>query len=140
MPKYKEEVAKIYTRAEMIVINNPLPSSGLNKSMRFNEETAVIHDDGTVTSQAGVPDSWLSQELTAENQTEKFDLVDSDDKVTGTATFAEVHAMLRSLYKYVAKKRDDAPPPADDPVPLPEGVESVLDMNSSETEESGGGE
>ena len=140
MPKYKEEVAKIYTRAEMIVINNPLPSSGLNKSMRFNEETAVIHDDGTVTSQAGVPDSWLSQELTADNQTEKFDLVDSDDNVTGTATFAEVHAMLRSLYKYVAKKRDDAPPPADDPIPLPEGVESVLDMNSSETEESSGGE
>ena len=140
MPKYKEEVAKIYTRAEMIVINNPLPSSGLNKSMRFNEETAVIHDDGTVTSQAGVPDSWLSQELTADNQTEKFDLVDSDDKVTGTATFAEVYAMLRSLYKYVAKKRDDAPAPSDPAIPLPEGVESVLDKDPPEAEESGGGE
>ena len=137
MPKYKEEAARIYTRAEMIVINNPLPSSGLNPSMRFNEETAVIHDDGTVTSQAGVPDSWLSQELTADNQAEQFDLVDSDDNVTGTATFADVHAMMRSLYKYVAKKRDDAPAPSDPAVPLPEGVESVLDMGS---EESGGGQ
>ena len=27
MPKYKEKSARIYTRAEMIVINNPLPSS-----------------------------------------------------------------------------------------------------------------
>ncbi|MAK71170.1 MAG: hypothetical protein CMF19_03865, partial [Idiomarinaceae bacterium] len=81
--------------------------------------------------------SWLSQELTADNQAEQFDLVDSDDNVTGTATFAEVHAMLRSLYKYVAKKRDDAPAPSDPPVPLPEGVESVLDMGS---EESDGGQ
>ena len=140
MPKYKEETAKIYTRAEMIVINNPLPSSGLNPSMRFNEETAIIHEDGTATSQAGVPNSWLSEELTDDNLTEQFNLVDSEDNVTGTATFAEVHAMLRSLYKYVAKKRDDAPAPNDAAIPLPEGVESVLDMNPPEAEESGGGE
>ena len=134
MPKYKEETATIYTRAEMIVINNPLPSSGLNPSMRFNEETAVIHEDGTITSQSAIPNNWLSEELTEHNANEQFNLVDANDNVTGSATFSEVHAMLRSLYKHVAAKRDAAPPPADAPIPMPEGVVSALDMDPPEAE------
>ena len=119
MAKYKEETARLYTRAETIIVNNPLPSTGLNPSLRFNEELACIHADGTVTSQ-GPTDKWIVEELTTSNRSEQFDLVDADDKVTGKATFADVHTMLRSLYKYCAVKRDNAPAPSDPAVDLPE--------------------
>ena len=132
MAKYKEETATVYRRAEMIIINNPLPSSGLNPSMRFNEETAMIHADETVTSQGPVPNSWLVEELTSDNLNEEFNVVDSNDKITGRATFGDVHAMLRSLYKYVATKRDNAPPPNDPAVGNPEGVEFVIDNPPTE--------
>ena len=119
MAKYKEETARLYTRAETIIVNNPLPSTGLNPSLRFNEELACIHEDGTVTSQ-GSTDGWVVEELTSDNLNEQFNLVDADDNVTGTATFADVHAMLRSLYKYSSVKRDNAPAPNDPAVDLPE--------------------
>lgn len=119
MSKYKEESKTVYTRAESIIVNNCLPSQGLNPSLRFNEEYAVINGDGTIVS-LGPTGTYVIEELKDSNLSEQFDLLDSDDNVTGTATYADVHAMLRSLYKYCSVKRDSAPEPNDPALDLPD--------------------
>ena len=108
MSKYKEESKIVYTRAESIIINNCLPSGGLNPSLRFNEEYAIVNSDGTIVS-LGPTGTYVMEELTSENTTEEFNLLDADDNITGAATFADVQIMLRSLYKYASVKRDNAP-------------------------------
>ena len=118
MSKYKEESKTIYTRAESIIINNCLPSGGINPSLRFNEEYAIVNADGTIVS-LGPTGTYVMEELTSENTTEEFNLLDTNDNVTGTATFADVHIMLRSLYKYASVKRDNTPIIPDDPIELP---------------------
>lgn len=118
MPKYKEENKIVYTRAESIIINNCLPSGGLNPSLRFNEEYAIVNEDGTIVS-LGPTGTYVMEELTSENTTEEFNLLDADDNITGTATFADVHIMLRSLYKYASVKRDNTPIIPEDPIELP---------------------
>lgn len=118
MSKYKEESKIVYTRAESIIINNCLPSGGLNPSLRFNEEYAVVNADGTIVS-LGPTGTYVMEELTSENTTEEFNLLDADDNITGTATFADVHIMLRSLYKYASVKRDNTPIIPEDPIELP---------------------
>jgi hypothetical protein len=118
MSKYKEESKTIYTRAESIIINNCLPSGGLNPSLRFNEEYAIVNADGTIVS-LGPTGTYVMEELTSENTAEEFNLLDANDNVTGTATFADVQIMLRSLYKYASVKRDNTPVIPDEPVELP---------------------
>lgn len=118
MSKYKEESKTIYTRAESIIINNCLPSGGINPSLRFNEEYAIVNADGTIVS-LGPTGTYVMEELTSENTTEEFNLLDTNDNVTGTATFADVHIMLRSLYKYASVKRDNTPIIPEDPIELP---------------------
>ena len=118
MSKYKEESKTIYTRAESIIINNCLPSGGINPSLRFNEEYAIVNADGTIVS-LGPTGTYVMEELTSENTTEEFNLLDANDNVTGTATFADVHIMLRSLYKYASVKRDNTPIIPEDPIELP---------------------
>jgi len=106
--KYKEETKRLYTRAETIVVNNPLASEGIKPSLRFNEELASINEDGTITSQ-GPTNTYIMEELNSATSGEEFNLVDLDDNITGTATYADVYIMLRSLYKYASVKRDTAP-------------------------------
>lgn len=118
MSKYKEESKTIYTRAESIIINNCLPSGGLNPSLRFNEEYAIVNADGTIVS-LGPTGTYVMEELTSENLTEQFNLLDAADNITGTATFADVQIMLRSLYKYASVKRDNTPVVPDEPIELP---------------------
>lgn len=118
MSKYKEESKTIYTRAESIIINNCLPSGGVNPSLRFNEEYAIVNADGTIVS-LGPTGTYVMEELTSENTTEEFNLLDANDNITGTATFADVHIMLRSLYKYASVKRDNTPIIPEDPIELP---------------------
>lgn len=117
--RYKEESKSVYMRAESLVINNCLPSSGLKPSLRFNEEWAVVNSDETIVS-LGPTGTYVVEELNDANLDEQFDLLDSDDNVTGTATFSDVHAMLRSLYKHCSVKRDNAPQPNDPAVDLPD--------------------
>jgi len=116
--RYKQETKVIYTRAESIVINNCLPADGLNPSMRFNEEYALVNTDGTITS-LGPAGTFITEEFCQDNANTEFNLVDSDDNVVGTATYADVHQMLRSLYKYVSVRRDNTPIIPDDPIELP---------------------
>ena len=117
--RYKEESKSVYMRAESLVINNCLPSSGLKPSLRFNEEWAVVNSDETIVS-LGPTGTYVVEELNDANLGEQFDLQDSDGNVTGSATFSDVYIMLRSLYKYCSAKRDAAPAPDDPPEGLPD--------------------
>lgn len=116
--RYKQETKVIYTRAESIVVNNCLPANGLNPSMRFNEEYALVNEDGTITS-LGPAGTFIAEEFCQDNANTEFNLVDSDDNIVGTATYADVHQMLRSLYKYVSIRRDNTPIILEDPIDLP---------------------
>ena len=51
---------------------------------------------------------------------EPFDVAVNGEFYEGTATFSDVHAMLRSLYKHCSVKRDNAPQPNDPAVDLPD--------------------
>lgn len=138
MAKYKEESKTVYTRAESIIINNCLPSQGLNPSLRFNEEWAVVHGDGTIVS-LGPTGTYVIEELNDSNLSEEFNLLDADENVTGTATFSDVHAMLRSLYKYCSVKRDNAPAPDDPPEDLPDDWPTMnIDQPEPEPAPDGG--
>ena len=123
---YKEETVAVYTRASDIIINNPLPSSGLNPQIRFNEERAVKDPDGTLRQIGGMI-GQCGIEMTADIATASFPLVHPElDVVLGEATYQDLQVMLYSLYLHATDLRDNAP--ADEAIPLPEGVESVLDQ------------
>jgi len=131
--RYKQENKAIYTRAESIIVNNCLPSTGLNPSMRFNEEYAIVNEDETIVS-LGPTHTYVMEEFSSTNTDEEFNLLDSDDNVVGTATYADVHRMLRSLYKYAAVKRDNTPVVPDDPIDLPEDAPVMnIDRPSANT-------
>lgn len=131
--RYKQENKAIYTRAESIMVNNCLPSGGLNPSMRFNEEYAIVNEDGTIVS-LGPTGTYVMEEFSSENASEEFNLLDSDDNIVGTATYADVHQILRSLYKYASVKRDNHVEIPVDPVDLPpEWPTMNIDQQSANT-------
>ena len=126
---YKEETVAVYTRASDIMINNPLPSSGLSPQIRFNEERAVKDPDGTLRQIGGMI-GQCGLEMTAENATTPFPLMHPELNVQiGEATYQDLQVLLYSLYIHATELRDNAP--ADEPIPLPEGVESALDMGDA---------
>ena len=123
---YKEETVAVYTRASDIIINNPLPSSGLPPAIRFNEERAVVGPDGVPVSMSGLV-GVCGMDLTIDNGNNKFPLLHPEtDAVIGEASYLDVSVMLYSLYAHATHLRDTAEP--DEAIPLPEGVTSVLDM------------
>lgn len=124
---YKEETVAVYTRASDIVINNPLPSSGVAPNIRFNEELAVKEPDGTVRQMNGYA-GMCSLEMTDDNATASFPLIHPElDVEIGEATYQDLQVMLYSLYIHVTDLRDNPPvsegPDADDLAPFSsEGV------------------
>lgn len=122
---YKEETVAVYTRASDIMINNPLPSSGLPPQIRFNEERAVISPDGGLRSLGGFH-GVCGMELTHDNGNNKFPLLNPETgEVIGESSYLDVQVLLYSLYKHATHLRDTAP--ADDPVNMtPEGGPTPL--------------
>lgn len=124
---YKEETVAVYTRASDIIINNPLPSSGLVPHIRFNEELAVKEPDGTLRQMNGYVGMCLL-EMTNDNATDPFPLIHPEMGVEiGEATYQDLQVMLYSLYRHATDLRDNPlvseGPDADDLAPFDvEGV------------------
>jgi len=104
MANYKESSVSgtQYTRCKRIILEAP---KGGTPSASFIEEDVIPTSNGEVRVQSGV----LSEAMT--NPNEVFDLKNPvDDSVIGQATYAQVYAMIYSLHRYVAGKRDAANP------------------------------
>lgn len=123
---YKEESLSTYTRASDVIINNPLPSSGLMPYIRFNEEMAIKQADGTLQSIGGMY-GHCGLDMTPENATQPFDLRHPEtDEVIGSATYLDLQVMLYSLYRQATELRDSEV--HNDPaIPVPLGVTTLLD-------------
>lgn len=116
---YREEEAKVYTRASDILINNPLPESGLVPQIRFNEEFVVTRGEESIPQG---PSGACFLQLTPETAGTEFNLLHPvTDEVIGTATYQDLQVLLYSLYLHAAELRDNAPPPNDPAVQLGEG-------------------
>lgn len=101
-----------WVRAHSVTISNPVIGT---KMIAFQEEKALVAGEGDVlTRQLG----GIAETLTAENINTEFPLLNPETgEQVGTATYAQVYAMLHSTYIYLAKRRDDALLP---PAPAPE--------------------
>ena len=109
-----------WVRARSVTINNPVIGT---KMIAFQEEKALVAGEGDVlTRQLG----GISETLTAENINTEFPVLNPETgEQVGTATYAQVYAMLHSTYIFLAKRRDDAmatPPVVEptNPAPVPE--------------------
>ena len=104
MREYKETPieGKQYTRCKGVQINNELNSP--HRTILFHEETVAVMGDKVMSSSTGA----VTNALTAQNADTEFDIIDFDTmQPTGQkATYAEVYAMLASLYLHSAQKRD----------------------------------
>lgn len=116
MADYKKSsiVGESWVRAYSININNPYVGV---KSIHFQEEKALLTDDGDVlTKRIGEVSSVFDD---ASEPTE-FSLRNPEsNEIVGTATYGDVYAILHSLYMHLALKRDEEttrivepPPPA----------------------------
>jgi hypothetical protein len=104
MANYKERPlsGSQYTRCKRIILESP---KGGTPSANFIEEDVISAASGEVRIQSGV----LSEAMA--NPNEAFDLKNPiNDAITGQATYAQVYAMLYSLHRHVAAKRDAANP------------------------------
>lgn len=102
MANYKETqiTATKYQRAKMAMIIN---EKGENPKVAFTEEQIVLLDDGTfVKNDCG----RIQEELTVDNATEQFDILNDDGTVAGQSTYQDVYKLLSSLYIHMATKRD----------------------------------
>ena len=105
MTNYREKVVTgsmtKYTRCSGGSFNNSIDKQ--HSSITFNEEEKVTLPDGTVINgqqNSSVYANFQTPEVT-------FDLLDTADKVIGTAAYKDVYNMLYSLYRFETKKRDD---------------------------------
>ena len=99
MANYKQtEISgESWTRAYQVLIQNPHNET---PRIEFFEEEIAQFGDKILKSRAGV----IAEVFSDPNA--EFDLVDEDMAPIGTATYADAHAMLRSLYLHLAAKRD----------------------------------
>lgn len=105
MANYREKVVTgsmtKYTRCVSGSFHNATDKQ--YSSITFNEEEKVTLPDGTVIN--GQQNTSVNANFSTPKAT--FDLLDSNDKVIGTASYSDVYTMLYSLYRFEAKKRDD---------------------------------
>jgi hypothetical protein len=92
-----------FDRAKLITVDNP---NGMPPHITFVEERIQRED--------GVPDvslgqvGTLSKEMTAENATTQFDLLNpATGQVIGTAQYQDLQVLLYSLYFHLAMERDN---------------------------------
>jgi len=108
---YNERQANVYRRAASIVINNPLPATGLPPDMRFIEQDAIIEPDGSLTPLASEIEGYCGLTLTDESRGVTFPLLhpETGDPL-GESTYEEVATILYSLYAHAADLRDSRVP------------------------------
>lgn len=102
MPNYKQNnISGItYTRANSVTIANPL--EGL-KNISFTEEEITEINGTTSKKTIGI----LTEFLTTDNKDEAFDVFNPiDDSIIASSTYGQVYALLYSLYRHIAHKRD----------------------------------
>lgn len=91
-----------WLRCHRIVIENPY--TGV-PAATFMEERLIELPSETLQRSAGL----LVEPFTVDTQDEAFDLRHPvTGEVVGTATYAQLHVMLHSLYYHLAAKRDAA--------------------------------
>lgn len=120
MSNYKQTtvVGESWVRAYSVNIINPVEG---NKTIHFQEEKAIMMDDGDVlTKRLGE----LSEQLTEENIGTEFELLNPfTGEVIGTSTYGQAYSLIHSLYMHAAKKRDalleQEPPMAVSPPEIP---------------------
>ncbi len=104
MANYKERALSgtQYTRCERVILEAP---KGGVPSATFVEEDVIPAASGEIKVQVGL----LPEAMTDPNET--FDLKNPvDDSIVGQATYAQVYAMVYSLHRHVAAKRDAGNP------------------------------
>ena len=110
---YNQTTKDVYTRARVIVIDNPLPTEGLIPSVRFNEELSTT--DGISLGSNGF--CSMSFEVGG-----TFPLVHPETgQSLGEGTHEQLQVLLYSLYLHAAEARDNAPTQtseAAEPLPL----------------------
>jgi len=103
MSNYKQTsvVGESWVRAYSIIINNLINQP---KTIHFQEEKAIVTDDGDVlTKRVGE----VSEKFNDENANTEFDLLNPETgEVIRTTTYSEVYAILHSLYMHLAVERD----------------------------------
>ena len=107
MNRYKQSniTGESYVRANQITIHNQLGSA---PNIVFTEEQVMNVGD----EQIHRPVSNCSDQMTAENMSEEFNLINPETgDVLDTSTYQEFAVMLHSLYFHVAGKRDASQEP-----------------------------
>lgn len=91
-----------YTRCKYVSISNPL---GQNPLIEFQEELVTKVDNGESIRE---PMGSISEELTQANANTSFPLVDPEtlQPLGQTMTYLEVNVIIRSLYAFMAARRD----------------------------------
>jgi hypothetical protein len=138
--KYKEQTMQGYTRAETVVISNPVNGP---VQIRFNEEACVTSEAGEDAG-LGFAGSYIIKEYTEENKGTAFPLLDPNtDGPIGSFTYEQLMGVLYSLYFALAEERDTQPPPvieeaSESADPEQEDESSVTgDEDSVSTEDDG---
>ncbi len=105
MSNYKEQSSSCvaYTRAPVTTFHNLMDFKGVE----FTEERRIEMADGTVYVQ---PVGILRKAMTPENQDESFVVIDptTGQNTSTMVSYAEVYAILTSLYLHLGKERDEA--------------------------------
>jgi hypothetical protein len=101
MPNYRQTAlsGERYTRAKRVVLETPL---GGVPQAAFIEQDVLIVGEETITRDTGAINAAMTDPNTA------FPLLNpADDSVIGEATYAEVYALIYSLYRKLAADRDN---------------------------------
>lgn len=110
MPNYKQTTisGEAWVRSSRVEINNPFQAE--NPSVTFFEEKLCNFSDGSVIKDVLFPrrvEDEVKEEFSAETASTSFPILDDQGNETGrTATFADVHQILSSLYIFSANRRD----------------------------------
>lgn len=104
MPNYREQTVteQTWVRAYRATCNNAHD----RKAIWFDEERVIVGPDGERIT-ATAMGMGCGMELTADNASTLFNLLDTDGNPTGeTATYSAVYQIMMSLYYHVATLRD----------------------------------
>ena len=106
MPNYKEQTVtgQTWIRSYRATCSN----GHARKTVWFDEEHVVVGSNGERIT-AREMGHGCGMDLTADNATTAFPLLDADGNPTGqTTTYSAAYLMLMSLYYHVAQARDQA--------------------------------
>ena len=112
MPKYNETnvTGESWIRSNKVICLNEYNTT---PSIFFQEEELFNFSDGKVIKNPYSPMNPVAINLTYENATTEFELIDPVTELpTGnTATYQDLHVLIHSLYFHLASIRDKGPKP-----------------------------